>query len=333
VIDGNHERRTAVWIDNSDRSFRRTVHGAPSHVLLTSVTVVREIQNLSILKQGFQEAGVTSVEVSIHDAMQQLTSAEKRAARALLGNYPTTGLGPVAEFATQAGVSAATVLRFVAQLGYGSYPEFQRALRRELEERVQSPLRRGAEYPPQPSQSDGMLAGIVERAADNLRGTASRIPTSEFDAVCRKIAEGKGACYLSGGRFTDPLARYMEAHLRVVRPNVRRLEERPASRRDQLLDIHAGDIAILFDVRRYDPQLVELARELKNLRAFPILVTDEWISPVSRYAKIVLPCQTAADRVWDSNVALFVLVEAIIARTTELTWPSAEPRIARFEPR
>lgn len=275
---------------------------------------------------------MTSVEVGIHDAMHELTSAEKRAARALLGNYPTIGLGPVAEFAAQAGVSAATVLRFVAQLGYASYPDFQRALRRELEERVQSPLRRGEERPPRPSQSDGFLAGFLERTADNLRSTASRIPTSEFEAVCRKLAEGKGACHLSGGRFTDSVARYMEAHLRVVRPGVRRLEERMASRRDQLLDIHPGDLAILFDVRRYDPQLIELARELKEMRAFPILVTDEWISPVSRYAKIVLPCQTATDRVWDSNAALFVLVEAIIARTTELSWASAEPRIARFEP-
>ena len=275
---------------------------------------------------------MTSVEVGIHDAMHELTSAEKRAARALLGNYPTIGLGPVAEFAAQAEVSAATVLRFVSRLGYGSYPDFQRALRRELEERVQSPLRRGEARPPRPSQSDGFLDGFVDRATGNLRGSAARIPTSEFEAVCRKLAEGKGACHLSGGRFTDAMARYMEAHLRVVRPGVRRLEERLASRRDQLLDIHPGDLVIMFDVRRYDPQLMELARELKELRAFPILITDEWISPVSRYAKIVLPCQTATDRVWDSNAALFVLVEAIIARTTELSWQSAEPRIARFEP-
>jgi DNA-binding MurR/RpiR family transcriptional regulator len=275
---------------------------------------------------------VTSVESGIHDVMHELTSAEKRAARALLGNYPTIGLGPVAEFATQSGVSPATVLRFVARLGYGSYPDFQRVLRRELEERVQSPLRRGEAWPPRPTQSDRFLDGIVERATDNLHGTASRIPTSEFEAVCEKIAQGKGACHITGGRFTDAMARYMEAHLRVLRPGVRRLEERGASRRDQLLDVHAGDIAILFDVRRYDPQLAELARELKELRAFPILITDEWISPVSRYAKIVLPCQTTTDRVWDSNAALFVLVEAIIARTTELCWQSAARRIARFEP-
>ena len=275
---------------------------------------------------------MSSVEVGIHDAMHELTSAEKRAARALLGNYPTIGLGPVLEFASGAGVSAATVLRFVARLGYASYPDFQRALRRELEERVQSPLRRGETGPPGVSQPEGFLDGFVERAIDNLRSSAARIPASEFEAVCRKLAAAKGSCHLAGGRFTDPVARYMEAHLRVVRPGVRRLEERMASRRDQLLDINPGDLVILFDVRRYDPQLMELARTLKELRAFPILITDEWISPVSRYAKVVLPCQTATGRVWDSNAALFVLVEAIIARTTELSWARAEPRIARFEP-
>jgi DNA-binding MurR/RpiR family transcriptional regulator len=275
---------------------------------------------------------LSSIEVAVHDAMHRLTSAEKRAARALLASYPTTGLGPVAEFAGQAGVSAATVLRFVAQLGFGSYPDFQRVLRRELEERAESPLRRSETRPPNASRADHFLDGFLDRAVENLRGTAARIPMSEFEAVCSKLAEAKGACHLLGGRFTDAVAAYMEAHLRLVRPGVRRLDGRAASRRDQLLDIRPGDVAIIFDVRRYDPGLMELAVALKDLKAFPILITDEWTSPVSRFAKLVLPCQTATDRVWDSNAALFALAEAIIARTTELSWETAEPRIARFEP-
>src|SRR6218665_672825 len=84
-----------------------------------------------------------SVAGRIHDAIHRLTAAEKRAARGLLGSYPTLGLAPVAEFAQQAGASSATVLRFVSQLGYKSYPDFQRALREELEERSKSPLQRG----------------------------------------------------------------------------------------------------------------------------------------------------------------------------------------------
>lgn len=274
---------------------------------------------------------IPSVEARIHDAMHRLTAAEKRVARGLLGSYPTIGFAPVAEFAAKAGASAATVLRFVAQLGYKSYPDFQRALRRELEERVKSPLQRSEARPPRPDRDDGFLDTYLGRTVDNLRGSAGRIPNSEFEAVCSRLAEGKGACHVFGGRFTDAMAAYLEAHLRLIRPGVRRMDGRAAGRVDQLLDVRPGDIAIVYDVRRYDDELRETAERLAALRAFTVLITDEWISPVSRYAKIVLPCQTATDLVWDSNAALFALTEAVIARTTELAWPSAVRRIGSIE--
>ena len=272
-----------------------------------------------------------SVEARIHEAMHRLTAAEKRVARGLLANYPTIGFAPVAEFSKEAGASAATALRFVAQLGYGSYPEFQRALRQELEERVKSPLQRSQARPPRPDRDENFLDRFVAQAVDNLRTSAARIPSSEFEAVCARIAEGRGGCHLFGGRFTDAIAAYMEAHLRLVRPGVRRLEGRTASRADQLLDVRSGDIVVVFDVRRYDPQLMETAASLAARHVFLVLVTDGWISPVSRYAKLVLPCETGVDRTWDANVALFALVEAIIARTTELAWSTASRRIGSNE--
>lgn len=272
-----------------------------------------------------------SVAGRIHDAIHRLTAAEKRAARGLLGSYPTLGLAPVAEFAQQAGASSATVLRFVSQLGYKSYPDFQRALREELEERSKSPLQRSHSVVDQNGGDNNFLDHFVTQAVDNLRGSASLIPASEFEAVCTRLAEGKGACYLAGGRFTDFLAGYIEAHLRLIRPGVRRLDGRPATRADQLIDVRPGDLAIIFDVRRYDPSLVDVATDLAARRAQIVLITDEWMSPVSRFAKLVLPCRTEMGRTWDANGSLFTLAEALIARTTELSWATASKRMGSIE--
>lgn len=272
-----------------------------------------------------------SVAGRIHDAIHRLTAAEKRAARGLLGSYPTLGLAPVAEFAEQAGASSATVLRFVAQLGYKSYPDFQRALREEMEARSKSPLQRGVQLGDQREPDTHFLDQFISRAADNLRATAGLIPPSEFEAVCTRLAETKAQCWLAGGRFTDFLAGYMEAHLRLIRPGVRRLDGRPATRTDQLIDIRPGDTVIIFDVRRYDPALVELAAELASQRAQIVLITDEWMSPVNRFAKLVLPCRTEMDRTWDANGSLLAVVEALLARTTELAWPSASKRMGAIE--
>lgn len=267
----------------------------------------------------------------IHEAIHRLTAAEKRAARGLLGAYPTLGLAPVAEFAQQSGASSATVLRFVSALGYKSYPDFQRALRDELEERAKSPLQRSLAATAEVGHEENFLDRFVSQAVDNLRGAAARIPASEFEAVCARLADSKGTVYLAGGRFTDLLAGYLEAHLRLIRQGVRRLDGRPATRDDQMIDVRAGDVAIIFDVRRYDPSLVEVAAGFAARRAQVILVTDEWMSPVSRFAKMVLPCRTDMGRTWDANGALFTLVEAVIARTTELSWTTASKRMGSIE--
>lgn len=271
-----------------------------------------------------------TVAARVHDLNDALTGAGRRAARSLLGNYPSLGLAPVAEFAAGAGVSAATVVRFVAQLGFKSYPEFQRALREELEERSKSPLQRPA-LGAEPLGEQTFLGAFLEQAARRVRDTGDLIPAWEFDGACQRLAEGRGGCYLAGGRFTDFLAGYMEAHLRLVRPGVRRVDGRPATRADQLIDVKAGDLAILFDVRRYDPLLLDTATALARRRAHIVLVTDEWVSPIARHARHVLPCRTETGRTWDANGALLALAEAVIARVTELAWPIARRRIGALE--
>ncbi len=271
-----------------------------------------------------------TVAARVHDLNEALTGAGRRAARGLLGNYPLLGLAPVAEFAAAAGVSPATIVRFVAQLGFKSYPDFQRALREELEERSKSPLQRPA-LSSEPLGTQTFLGAFLEQSARRIRDTAELIPAWEFDAVCARLADGKGNCHLAGGRFTDFVAGYLEAHLRVIRPGVRRLDGRAATRADQLIDVRAGDLAILFDVRRYDPALLETATALAQRRVHIVLATDEWLSPIARHARHVLPCRTETGRTWDANGALLVLAEALVARTTELAWPTASRRIGTLE--
>jgi DNA-binding MurR/RpiR family transcriptional regulator len=272
-----------------------------------------------------------SIETEIYDAMHRLTAAEKRAARGLLANYPTLALGPVADFAKGSGASPATILRFIAQLGFDSYPDFQRRLREELEERIKSPLQK---TPPQKGKRQATalyFSRFAEHAADNIRETAAKLPQSEFEALAARLADARHSVHILGGRFTDPIAAYLTAHLRVVRPSVRHLEARAASAGDQLLDVKAGDCAVIFDIRRYDDGLLKLAYALAGRRARVALITDNWISPVSRVAKYVLPCAIDVGRTWDSSAALFVASEALIARVTELSWDEAETRIKAKE--
>lgn len=76
----------------------------------------------------------------IRHKLGELSPAERKVARVLLAGYPAAGFETVAVLAERAAVSAPTVIRFANRLGYRGFPDFQAALREELDARNASPL-------------------------------------------------------------------------------------------------------------------------------------------------------------------------------------------------
>jgi DNA-binding MurR/RpiR family transcriptional regulator len=150
--------------------------------------------------------------------MGTLPGAEKKIAHAFLANYPSIGLSTIAELAALAGTSAPTVLRFVARLGFESYPEFQRVLRNDVQAQLMSPLERARTTGARHRQS-GSQGQLREHHGNLAKPRLKAVPESEFEAACDLLSDHKSACYLLGGRFTDTIAAYMAAHLQIIRPN------------------------------------------------------------------------------------------------------------------
>jgi len=266
----------------------------------------------------------------VRDAMPGLTNSEKRAAQALLANYPLLGLETVARFAGQAGVSAPSILRFIGRIGFVSYADFQRRLMEEVEARLLSPLEK-ADAGKRPAGGGRPRGGFADAVAGNVTETFRRLPAGEFDAVTATLADPRRPLHLLGGRFTDPLARYMTAHLRILRPNVSHLDGQRANWRDQLIDMGSRDVLFLIDIRRYQDDLAELAAEAAKRRVSTILLTDQWLSPVARNARHILPARVAVPSAWDSNVALLAVIEALVAEVTARRGAESRSRMAAIE--
>ncbi|MEJ1160904.1 MurR/RpiR family transcriptional regulator [Prosthecomicrobium sp. N25] len=275
-----------------------------------------------------EDASVAEV---VRGSLTSLTATERKAAHALLANYPAAGLAPVAEFAERAGVSAPSVLRFVAKLGCQGYPDLQRRLRAELEAQAASPLvkTKGAALAAETPHS--LADRFAAAAADNLAQTFRHLPPAEFEAVVELLADRRRGVFLIGGRFTDSLARYAAAHLGLIRPRVVHVASQVGVWRDHLVDIARRDVMIVFDIRRYQPDVVEFARAAARRGAVVVLVTDQWLSPVARHAEHVLSGRIAVPSRWDSTVALLALVEALMAATTERLGDAARARIEELE--
>jgi DNA-binding MurR/RpiR family transcriptional regulator len=270
-----------------------------------------------------------SVAEEIRARLASLTASERRAARALLANYPMLGLETVAEFSARSGVSPPTVLRFTGRLGFSSYADFQRRLRDEVEAQLQSPLAKAA-APAGPGEL-AMHVAFAAAVAENVAETFRHIPAAEFDAVAALLADRRRPAHVIGGRFTDAIASYMAAHLRILRPGARHLDGQPANWRDQLVDMGRRDVLVAFDIRRYQDDIVALARAAADRQATVVLVTDQWLSPAARIATHVLPARIRVPSAWDSSAALLAVAEALIAAVTQRNWPTVSTRIGALE--
>ena len=233
----------------------------------------------------------TSVAELIADRMDAMPAGERRAAQTLVANYPLIGLKTVADFSQQAGVSSPTILRFVARLGFQNYPEFQAALQDELAAQLQSPLPRR-----DPAASSGDARRSLEATLDNIRETFRHVSEQQIADMAALLADPAAKIFLVGGRFTDPIARYMAAHLTIIRPNVFHLAGQESNWRDRLIDMGKRDVLVVFDIRRYQESLVRFAEKANQRGVQIVLFTDQWLSPIARFARHVVAGRTAVPR-------------------------------------
>jgi DNA-binding MurR/RpiR family transcriptional regulator len=268
-----------------------------------------------------------SVAEQIADRIDAMPAGERRAAQTLIASYPLIGLKTVADFSQAAGVSSPTILRFVARLGFQNYPEFQAALQDELAAQLQSPLNRAEN----PSGAAGGASPTVAAIVDNIHETFRHISRKQITQLAGLLADHKSKAFLVGGRFTDPIARYLAAHLTIIRPNVFHLAGQESNWRDRLIDMGKRDVLLIFDIRRYQESLVRFAEKAHQRGVQIVLFTDQWLSPIARFARYVIAGRTAVPSAWDSSAALFVVAETLIGELTLQLEKDSARRIREME--
>lgn len=266
----------------------------------------------------------------LHAAASSLTPAERQLAAHLRRNYPVAGLASITHLARAAGVSSPTVLRLVQKLSFRGYPEFQGALRDELEEQLVSPLAKHERWSGTAPEGH-VLNRFAEAVAGNLQATLGQIDPDEFDGCAQLLADPARRVLASGGRITHSLADYLCTHLSVIRPGVQIVHNPATEWGPAILDLAPGDVVVVFDIRRYESSVQVLAEMAAKAGAEVVLFTDQWLSPVASHARCAFAAHSEAPSAWDSNSVLLVLIETLLAAVQALTHEQTRTRMARLE--
>ena len=262
----------------------------------------------------------------IRSSLASLPRAERRVAHEILSAYPVAGLETVARLAARANVSGPTVIRLVMRLGFDGYPEFQATLLQEIEERTASPLLQFDRHTPTEDDAVTRTRTLLTSTVDT---SLRELDRDSYALAMDLITDTKRRLVTAGGRFSGLSAQVLAQHLEIVRPSVTFLP--PTTWVPYLMDARKGDVAVIFDVRRYQRATVEFGRTCARRGVNVILVTDPWMSPLALDASAILQVSVEASSPFDSQVPTLALVEAMIAGAVERLGESTLDRIADYD--
>ena len=264
------------------------------------------------------------------DGSVPLTRSDLKVARALLSNYPAAGLNTVAHLAQAAGVSNPTVVRFVGRLGFDGYPDFQKTLLGEVQERMSSPLSmmvagKGA-VPPENLYHESMRS-----AAHAVEAAMTMLPSAGFDAAADLVADPAYGVHCIGGRFSGYLAGMLWSHLKQLRPGCHWVKGARADQVDALVDLGKRDLVIAYDYRRYQFDTIRFAQTAARQGAKVVLFTDPWASPIAGVADVILTAPVESLSPFDTMVPALAQTEALIAALTTRLAGRSRGRIEKME--
>lgn len=261
---------------------------------------------------------------------EEFKPAERKIASHLLDNYPMAGLVSITALSAACEVSTPTVMRTLKRIGYSSFVSFQKDLKKELSDTLSDPIAKHDQWATG-TPKEHILNRSAESVVSNLKDTMNHISYDTFDQVVDLLSDQDRALHLAGGRITRSFSNYFCTHLEVIRRGCFKLSESVGVWPHHLLNMDPGAVLIIFDIRRYEVDLLNLAKLARKKGVIVVLFTDQWLSPIAEYAAHSFPVRIEAPSGWDSGVATLFVIEAMITAVESKLWPVASKRMNELE--
>ncbi len=273
---------------------------------------------------------ILTVKDRLDQNLQTLTPSEQQVANIVLTDYPVTAMQSLSDLADSANVSTPTIVRLARKLGYDGFSHMQKALREEVAAQIKQPVTKHDAWASSEVGSH-ILNQFAQAVTSNLRQTSNRLDRTTFEAVASILGNNKRPVYLAGGRITRSNADYFYNHLQISRPNVTLLGNSANVWPQYILDMNKKSVLVLFDIRRYEKDLLKLAKLASERECTIVLFTDQWGSPISKFSQHTFKAFVEAPSGWDSTISIMFIVEALIAAIQDKNWECSKERIDELE--
>jgi DNA-binding MurR/RpiR family transcriptional regulator len=274
-----------------------------------------------------------TVSAQIDAHLPALTPAERRVAAVVADDPEAVAFGTVADVARRSGASGATVVRLAAKLGFDGFVDLQASVREELARR----LRPASERIRRPAAGD-VLSNALATEIGNVADTLEGIDRAVFDRAVDLISEGPGGrrrgsshVFVLSGDASSGVAALFATDLSMLRPGVTLVSGSEVRVARLLAEAVSGDVAVVFDLARYDRAVVEAAGRAAERGVVLLTLTDSSLSPLASIATINFTASVSGCGPFDSHVGLLALSNALLAGVAARLRRSATDRLDRME--
>lgn len=247
---------------------------------------------------------------SVNIAGSKFSKSQKRIAEYISGHYDSAAFMTAAKLGEVVGVSESTVVRFASELGYEGFPEFQKALREHIKNKL-TPVQR-MEITSSKIGDEDVLRKVVQTDIEKLRQTLDTVNTKDFESAIDALVNAKNV-YILGARTCFSLAAFLEVYLNMLLDNVKMVTANSSSDVvEQMYKISSEDALIAISYPRYLQRTLNGVKFASERGAKIIAITDSVESPIVRYSESSLIAGCDLGNFVDSLVAPLSLINALI---------------------
>ena len=189
------------------------------------------------------------------------------------------------ELSEACGVSEATVVRFVGQLGFHGYGEFLQALRDFVDSGLTLPDR--VDLPGMKGPGTDLLHRVVFEEMNNLRQFYEAIDMKVLGRIAEQLQDSP-AVYVIGSRVSYTFAYYLGWSLTKVRRGVHILKGSDSTAVDWLTNAPDDSLVVIITTSRYPNELIKLGKVARRLQHNLLVITDNTLCPVIPFAHLSL---------------------------------------------
>ncbi len=251
----------------------------------------------------------------IHNA--NLTKTQKMIAKYILDNSSDACFMTSTEIALKLGVSESSVIRFSRSLGFNGFMDFQKALRKDYQDKVFSisstitvPSQRIAQQAKLEYSSD-YINRHFKNAAKNLDAVFTNNSITVFEEATNIILSSKRK-YIAATRGNTCLGDYFALYLKQMVSRVVMTNTTALSPIDHMCSIGKDDCLILFSFPRYSSIDEITAKMAKDAGARIIIITDKPSSTLAQYATVLLTVPVDSNTFFNSMIGPQFIAEALL---------------------